>query len=381
MKTLASLEGGGDFTYVREPLVEHAPSLAELIRYGGTLGLTLRAYEATSPEELLRADKTPLLLVLNEEGHSHMVVLEKITHGHFIVLDPDKGRIKTRKQKLVKRFSGAFLQVEGYAAKGEQPKHPTMLIGSNSPLSLLPMVFMASSAACFLWAPSAQGWVVLTMVLLSVASSLFLRLFLLGAMRRFDKRYLTRIDVDDPKRRWERLYRYHAYKRAAFLTPSQALGRLCLLGAALVFVGLNDLYMALFLGVGVLLFGLLNILTLPKIKKAERLAGEQESRYLSQDIPKEERVPLLQALTSNSYRYGALRMGINGFGYLLAATMALVYFFVTNGAAIFDVALLFLMQFALQSEVEQLCSIGDNNLQRHKERAYFIQHFLYSEEE
>ena len=372
VKTLLSIHGERRASSLAEPLLDHAPSLEEVIAYAASLGLTLRAYEAISPYEILDNKETRLLLLLSEGEGLHMVCLSKVKRKHFVLLDPAQGERTVRKTDLVRTWTGAFLRDEGYEKRGEiahrviGPALPPLLWA----FSLLPLCFLTLAVAASMFHVS--PWLSLLGFLLSIASSLVSRMVTLGAMRRFDSRYMDGIDDEDPLRRREKLLRYHAYKRAAFITPQEVLGRLAIVAAVLGFSCLGDPYLASSLGVGVVASVLLTLLLRNKDKASRVDAYVAESVFLSDTARRGKRLEALRRSEAVSMAFARRRSTQEVFHLLLSTALAFLFTHFAGTLGEMATIVYFLATYFLIGEATRLAEMPTLLEEKKKEEPFFL---------
>ena len=376
VKTLLSIHGERNASSLAEPLLDHAPSLEEVIAYAASLGLTLRAYEAISPYEILDNKETRLLLLLSEGEGLHMVCLSKVKRKHFVLLDPAQGERTVRKTDLVRTWTGAFLRDEGYEKKGEGlPRFTSAEKGPILPpllwaFSLLPLCFLTLAVAASMFHVS--PWLSLLGFLLSIASSLVSRMVTLGAMRRFDSRYMDGIDDEDPLRRREKLLRYHAYKRAAFITPQEVLGRLAIVAAVLGFSCLGDPYLASSLGVGVVASVLLTLLLRNKDKATRVDAYVAESVFLSDTARRGKRLEALRRSEAVSMAFARRRSTQEVFHLLLSTALAFLFTHFAGTLGEMATIVYFLATYFLIGEATRLAEMPTLLEEKKKEEPFFL---------
>ena len=310
-----------------------------------------------------------------------MVVLDRIAKKRFRVLDPCRGSYWAPSSTLIREFTGIFLRVEAHEEKGDASAlRPADygLRGLTLLFSLLPMAFMALGSF-FYHLFSDSSLPVLACVFFSVASSLFLRLFLLGATRRLSKRYRPGTREENPMRRRELYTRFHAYMRAAFVSPTQALGRLALLGAALALLFLADWLLAVALSFGMAIVALIQVFASPKLEKTAEAVGEIEHRYLDEECPGEKRGKLFDALGKKTDRYSVLKMSMNLLVLGVTGAVVFAYYKISGSSDVKSLCTVAILSYALLSEIESLGSMGNLLKEKAKEEAYFVVNFVQKE--
>lgn len=297
------------YAFMREPRVEAAPDLATLISYASEAGLQLRGYEVTDPNELLQNTEYPLLVLLREEGRLHMSFLSKRRGNRFLLLDPARGVRWLKGQEMVSSWTGQFLRIEGYEKKAENVRYwqrPPLVVPSVLlfAFALLPMALMMVGLSLIdLNSPLP---ITLACLLGSIASSFGQRLFLLGAMGRFDKGYMSGVDAKFLKRRRDLYVHYHAYKRAAFVSKSEVFGHLAMVLAGLVYFLFHDGVLAATGALTVASAVGVHLLVSPHLSSLSAQCEVLEGNYFYALVEAPRREALREELSHQSRRYGLL---------------------------------------------------------------------------
>ncbi len=379
---MALIHASGDrcYAYVAEPTVETSPDLATILSYAREHGLRLRALKTPEPKELLEAAEFPVILVLREEGPLHLVFVSRRRGRKFRVLDPKRGPYWAKGDVLASAFTGIYLKIESYEEGSEASrlawKDPVVPISTAllSVLALLPMALMLSGFALLDF--SFPPWSVLTLFLATIAASFAQRWTTLAAMRRFDRRYLCGIDAALLRQRRDLYVHYHAYKKAAFISRGEVIGRFATVAAAFIVFLLHDAYLAAACAMGLAFLTLFHLLLSPLLRNMGRRAEADEERYLHGSLGTLERQQTLTAISSRADRYGRILglkegmvlfmgLGLTSFACYCASTFALQPF-------LFDFIALefFLLEGDKIFRIEPILS------EKEREETYFRVHIL-----
>lgn len=305
---LCIASGRKDFAYAPERIIDGpAPNLGELVEYGRHYGLTLGGYRVDDPMEILKANEFPLLICIEEDGLHHMVVLECSRGSKFVILDPARGRRVMKKEDLACLFDGTYLAVERY--ENIAPKihriRPMRLRDSALMLlfSMLPILSLALGLL-FLSAGGENFPVALAFFALALLSIVTSRAYTSAQLKRFDGRYLKK--VDDPRSfaREERFLHYHLYKAAALSSLSRLVTSVFEVVAALVLFGIRDAALTLSLCSGLLLVTLDYLLENEKEKRMKSEVERLEQGFLRGTMSEDRRRETLDSLAAASSRYG-----------------------------------------------------------------------------
>ena len=364
------------YAFLPEPRVEEAPGLDQLIIYAAKQGLTLGAYEAVDPNDILQNTEYPLLLLLREEGGLHMALLHSRRGSHFLLLDPAKGLRRMKGQEVAAAWTGQFLRIEGYAKKGEPPEIPSLL--HNLPfqngilfvLALLPMAWMIAGVSLLSYPLPFP--LILACFLMSLASSAGEKFFLLGAMDRFDKRYMDGVDAKFLKRRRDLYVHYHAYKRAAFVSKSEVFGHLSTVVAALIFFLFFDATLSCCLAITVACAVTLHLFFEPHLHDLRQRCESLEGTYFFALVEAPRRKELREGLREKSRGYAMLLSIKQTLLVVLALCSALAFCLVQNNLSAQIVIFYALSSVYIAFETARLFSSHALLEQKKREEPYFL---------
>lgn len=277
---LAHLDKKEKWEYLEEPLIKEAPSLKGIVDFASKQGLALRAKKADRSEEITTNEIYPLLIVLLEDERQHMVFLKKKTKKGYLVYDSARGKRTLGEEELISKFTGIYLEIEGYKRKEEKIKKKPLINPIDKIASFLFPIGEVSCLCLALFLSSQESFY-LPFLLLAASFCLGLakRLHLLSAMKRFDDEYLG-IEEWPIASRKANLAHYSAFKGALFGSSG-----IFLTGAITAFLGAFLLYFGdssswIFL-LGTILFFLLEaIFIFPLIEKRKKRLEEEEGKYL-----------------------------------------------------------------------------------------------------
>ena len=366
------------YAFLPEPRVEKAPDLATLISYAREHGLILRGYEAPHKTEIRLNTEFPMLLLLRgEEGLEHLVFLSARRRGRYLLLDPIMGRRVLAEKDLLALWSGYFLRIEGYEKKGGEdlplrPSRPVPL-RQRASLSLLALLPMAAMGLGFIFLDfSFPSLAVLASFLASIALSFAHKASLLRAMDRFDRRYFDGVDEKNFKRRQELYRHYHAYKKAAFATPAELVGRASCTLAIPVSLLFQDAMLAGAVGVSVTITTVSRMLLEPALRRKSLAAEAIEGRYLSALADETGRRRLRDQLRKLATGYGALLGLEEGVGVAIGVLSA-VAFCLLQGRFNPQIVLFYILTcIYVGLEASRLFDASMRLEEKAKEEAYFL---------
>lgn len=352
-------------------------SFTTLVNYGESLGLHLLPYKAESLDFIENAF-LPMLLVLNENGRSHMVVLKKKKKRRFWILDPDQGERKLKEKELESLYALYFLAVEGFHEKGAGGHPPcdgvygTAVVGSLLPLFEAPLLLGGFLPYCSFLFPFLPALSIGGAFLISLAAKL-LSLSFVSKMR---KRYRGNLLESDPKEREERFRKFHDYLALSTSQYPSWLFGAGEIASLIAFSFLIELRLGALLLILGMAFALWSFFLGTRIKKIRREGEEAESRYRKGAGGLEES---LDEAFFASKRFGKLLFLKEGCRYLLCVSVAAGFYF-AEGKNLSSAALLgFFLLFFLK-EVDKLVCFFFGRVEREKTKAYFRLHFPDSKE-
>lgn len=103
---LADLNKDKKYLYLRKPKKSDCYTFYDIIELAKANNVVLKAYSYEQND--FKFPKTPFLALINEK---HLVFVKNITKRHVFVFDPDKGKIKYKKDEFLKMFSFKTLEI------------------------------------------------------------------------------------------------------------------------------------------------------------------------------------------------------------------------------------------------------------------------------
>ncbi len=381
---MALVHASGDrrYAYVTEPSDYPSPDLSAILSYARDHGLRLRALKTPVPGELLKAAEFPLILVLREEGPLHMVYIPRRKGRRFRVYDPKRGPYYAKAETLVSSFTGIYFKIESYEEGSERgnglpactcPVHPITRCYLGA-LALLPMALLLLGLA-FIDA-SFPPWLILASFIATIAASLVQHWSILAAMQRFDRRFICGIDEALLRQRKELYVHYHAYKKAAFVSRGEVLGRFATVGSALVVFLLHDVYLASACAMGLVFITMVHLLFSPTLRKLGVEAEKDEERYLHGSLGEAARQDALTALSSRAERYGRILGAKEGALLLLGLGLSFFACYVSSSLTLQGFLFAFISVEFFLFEGERLFQIEPILSEKEKEETYFRVHIL-----
>ncbi len=304
-----------------DPGKEGNLSLEELIRIGEREGLRLKGFLAENKEEL-RKEKGPLLLVLEQEGMTHMVIYDGPFMGYARVRDPAYGKRLVPFKKLLDEWTGEGLEITGYEAQGYAGPLPEKKNSSSYLLptiaSLLGQMFLL--AGFYTLATESSDVLITGGCLIGFALLQVLSEVLTGrALRKFDEEYLPMIGVTPNLREEYRFYCH--YKADYFSRPIAVAANFVTACFLVVFYALNsDIFLLPIIGV-VMLCAIEAFGIDPYIK--ERTKSLERTEKSAFAAPEETRKELLMKAAEQGHQIGRILSYKRLLGIFLLALLAL----------------------------------------------------------
>lgn len=216
------IDYSGDTNYVYLSMPEKPPySLKDIIRLAKRQGLKAEGYRCLDKKELKDNESFPLCLVIKEGEDTHMVILDRITKGMAYLRDPAAGHKKMPLDALIERWTGEYLLIgpfEGSFYSGPLPDK----ISSDG--RYVAMGLSLLSQLC-VWAGfyliSVHEGLVLPLICFCLFALLELsvRLYSVRLGRKFDEKYLYRLEEASEEDIAEGYSYYQRFKSAYFAMP------------------------------------------------------------------------------------------------------------------------------------------------------------------
>ena len=370
-----------EFRYLEEPpCYDEAPSLSDLIRYAERHGLYLKAYRYKEVSRLGENKFYPLLALLEEDGLSHLVYVERKAFGHFYILDPARGRRKLKEESFYKIFTGVFIIEEEYRAKEERIASPRYLDPLRTFIScLLSSASFLSLFASFYFVDDSGG--LLLPILLFCSFCLFVVLergFLSWSMKKFDRSYISSLSTMPYGTRREAYIHYVTFKAGIFSrAPSLVSGALEIAALGVLF-WLNEEWMGrAILSLFVLLL-LTEALWGPWFRKKSKEVEESEDAFLGGYTYEKDDRRLISDLLRGSYRLAGFQ-AMRGYAFfLIELLLAFAVTYLSGSISLNAFFLWFMSLWFLGDEFQKCMKTLLSKDELLKEEAYFLSHFSCS---
>ena len=360
------------------PISDKAPSLGELIAFADGFGLTLSGYKFLEPSALSTCDLFPLLLVLEEEGNSHLVMAKKKKKSRYLILDPALGESWQKEEDLLPKFSGVYLKQLSYESKQEKgeavPSLKRPLIAYALPL--FPVLEAALAFFTILFFSSVSNF---TLLLLFIAAYCLLILsrsvFLMAAMEQFDAQWSQGLATREKEKRKEALEHYLAYKKASIVPWVNLPENIACFAFVFFLVAVNEPLFACLTLIPFGVFFLDKFLLRKKQKKElDRISGEEKA-FLESEETIGKRMAMLTDLFSSLTLYTRKELSKKAILVLLCLISSCLGLlngeFASNRFLLFVFSSLYLLSLG-ERIFADLKSIETEK----RERSYFYQHFV-----
>ncbi len=379
IKNLLAYNGFSRAESLAEPHIsDKPPSLGELIAFAKGFGLTLSGYKFLEPSGLSACDTFPLLLLMNGEESSHMVMVKRKRRGRFLVLDPAAGESWQKEEDLIPKFSGIYLRQLSYESKEEKGE---ALPSFKRPrfayvLPLFPILEAALAFFAIMFFSSASNF---SLLLLFVAAYCLLILsrsvFLMAAMEQFDASYSQGLAVREKGERKEALKHYLAYKKAAILPWVSLPEDIACFSFVFFLVALNEPLFASLTLVPFAVFFLDKMLLGKKERREAEKIGCEEKAFLESEDTIGKRMGMLNDLFSSLGSYTRKELSKKAILVLLCLVSSCLGLlsgeFASNRFILFVFSSLYLLSLGERIFLD-LRSIETEK----RERPYFYQHFV-----
>lgn len=215
---MALIEATGKSNYKFMRLEKHPPySLKELQETAAKEGMELTFYKANEKEKFKEIDSFPLFLLLNKEGHEHLVYVPKARKEKILIYDPAFGAYWAKKEDVMEEWG----LIWGLLKMGQKQDCPYKKPKIFSPLDFLfPSLsaivsFLCLYASFFFMQDSGNYLLSIGLLACCGFCEILTRLLLTNSMKKFDQKWLYKIALvpHDLKERYEH---YYALKKAIF---------------------------------------------------------------------------------------------------------------------------------------------------------------------
>ena len=370
-----------EYRYLDEPnCFDKAPSLSELIRYASQHGLKLRAYQYKNCCDIKNNKVYPILVLLKEDGLSHLAYLERRVGHRFILLDPARGKRSIRDLEFYNIFTGVFLQKEEFHLKDEEIKIPAYQRKGGR---LLTCLLSACSLACLFASfyfidETSQYWLPISLFAGFCLFVVLERIHLSRSMKRFDRTYISSLSVMPYASRREAYYHYVAFKAGIFSrAPSLVSGALEIAALGILFWSNEEWMGRAILSLFILLL-LSEAIFGPWFRKKSKQVEESEDAFLGGYTYEKDDRRLMRDLLRGSYQLADFQI-MRGYAFFaVELLLALGVTFLSGGITLNAFFLWFMSLWFLGDEFQKCLKTilaKDDFL---KEEAYFLSHFSCS---
>ncbi len=271
-------------------------------------GFELTFYEAEKEEFSYPSNqKGPFLALLNENEQAHMTVVTRIDDDQVTYLDPAVGKVIIKKEKFLSVWTGIYgVLVQTVIMKPPKPKRivPIWREIVSDGLLFLSEVSLGLALAFLDRTPL---WLTLTCMALALILEEGRRLFILSSIKAFDKKYLSSVYDENPKRIKTNYERYNLLKKNLFGDVASVISQIgaCILIA--VIVGMNSPSFFLSLG-GVLALLCGEKFIFHRYFYTKRVRMQKEEKLLYGSSEEAEKRQLLFSLSQDADKYGKMML-------------------------------------------------------------------------
>jgi len=358
--------------------IEETPSLSSLSEIAFQEGVELIWKKVDDCSALLSNKEFPLLLVLKEEGDTHMVLLKRTVGKAFLIYDPSRGKRKIRKEELIKNWTGIY----GAGTVKEERKCPYKKKQIIKTFTLIPAVIFSLLSSVALFAAfffvNEEGNFLFSIIffVFSAICAVLERIFAVKIMKKFDKKYLLRISSKEKERFKENFARYYSFKTSFFAnTISLCRGIITVLGLSAL-TGINE--PTFFASIaGLIIFHIFLSLSFKEnFANREKRLEEMESLLFSKEETSESQMIAIQKIASESYNIGDIYSYIYIIRLIMIMVLALVPLFGSKNITLNFYLFHFFALFGISESLRPIITFFEHHSQREKDEAYFLAHFI-----
>lgn len=287
----------------------HPPySLETLEKEMSEYGFDLRFYQSEKQSfDYPSKDKKPFLALLSEKDKTHMVVVKKITEEKVIYLDPSSGKEVAKKEHFIALWTGLWGEMTERAETPPPKADRIVPIWEEIIVDGLLFVTEICLGLGLAFLDKTPLWLTLCCMGLALLFEEGRRLFILMAIRSFDKKYLNDVYDDEPKRMRTNYERFCGLKKNLFADASAVVSQVMTSLLIAAIVGMNS--PSFFLSLGVVLALLCGEkLIFNRYFSSKRIRMQKEEKILFESYEESEKRQLLFSLSKDADRYGKMML-------------------------------------------------------------------------
>ena len=375
------ISGNKDYLYAPEPKIvdDNIPSLKDLISYGLSLGLTLKAYRLNRKEEFSKDEKVPLLALLEINKQTHLVCVTRIKKNSVLIKDSARGELQINADEFLSIFLGVILHVIEFRCVERSFVKPIIIPKRESIClfisQLFPVLFLLAGIAAL----SFSSYLAIPASLFG----LFIVSFLINiklqskALNRFDQKFLLNIDDEKPIKRKENFEHYNKYKKLLFTSKEELVSNIITLFFFSIYLTINDFYLGIMICI---LFALKIIDELIFSKRVNKEIDElstEENYFYSTNESSCFRNSILINITKKANLIAKKIMINESIIYGVTILLTIPIFLINKDRySIKDIVFSLLTLVYLEYNISKIFKMSRNLKQKQIEEAYFIGNLL-----
>ena len=301
---LANIYKRKDFLFYPEADINESLSLDQLITIAKNEGVELKGYRIKNKEEIKLLKNKKILVILIQNGVSHIVNVDKIRKKYIKVYDSSIGFIKYKYEDFFKLFTGEFLEV--VSIKGSNYKHKEKdLMPKKYRLIILGLQILSFLllAVTFLFVNEEFSFI-FPLIFVFAFTLLFViqQQFLVFTMKKIDKTLYDEIFNRSKDKIKEKYLNITKLKKSLFVDPSQLVASILVVLIAVIILGLNS-YLNLF-AIGIVLLVQVCLLLIQNKffnTNVNKISNLENNFFMSKN--KEDSYKIYERINDATYKY------------------------------------------------------------------------------
>ncbi|HBN00666.1 MAG TPA: hypothetical protein DD384_05550 [Firmicutes bacterium] len=374
---MALVEATGESNYKFMRLEKHPPySLKELQETAAKEGMELNFYKANEKEKLKEIDSYPLFLLLNKEGHEHLVYVPRARKEKILVYDPAFGTYWAKKEEIMSNWGliwGSIKMGQKKICPFKKPKVFPCLDFLLPALSTI-VSFLCLYASFFFMQDNGNYLLSIGLLACYGFCEILTRLLLTNAMKKFDRKWLDEIALV-PQNLKERYLHYYALKKAIYPDFLSLITSFVLVISLTFLFGANNSYFYLSVAGTLSYIAISSILLKSKTVHRKLILEQRERGLFSNSQTINEAKNAIRSINEESYKIASLIGNERIVYFVILAVFALLPLLSANSVSLNYYLLHFGALFAVGSSLQNIFAYIENSPIREKEQMYFDEYF------
>lgn len=356
-------------------------SLEDIRKAAFQEGVDISWKRCQKKEDLNAYGTLPLLIVQENEGKSHLVLLKKANKKKFLVYDPAIGPKWIKKEKVVESFSCVYGEAMLFSVENCPYNKPKIIkkrsLMFTGLITLLGVAFLYLGLS-FMGDEKTYPFVILFLAIYGLCN-IGSRMVNDYYSKKFDKKWLKYVPSTTKKQLLKNYERYYAFKAEVFPVLINLLESVSVIVGLNFLYGLNDLYFFVSaFGLGLYLLIESHVYRSGLSKQKEALVID-ESNLLECRDSKQAQLKKMKAIGSKANEIGASMTYMRIVYFAVAACFAFIPPFMSDNLSLNYYLFHLFGLLAIGQGMRSLLNFFETKCQREKAYSYFIETFVKKE--